>query len=86
MEFEYDPKKSEINKRKHGIDFEEAKVIWDDPMRLELQAKTVDEQRSVIIGKIENKYFSAIIAYRNNKTRIISVRRSRDNEVMLYES
>ena len=86
MEFEYDPKKSEINKRKHGIDFEEAKVLWDDPMRLELPAKTVDEQRSVIIGKIENKYFSAIIAYRNNKTRIISVRRSRDKEVMLYES
>lgn len=86
MEFEYDPEKSKINKRKHGIDFEEAKVLWNDPMRLELQAKTVDEQRSVIIGKIENKYFSAIIAYRNNKTRIISVRRSRDNEVMLYES
>lgn len=86
MEFEYDTKKSEINKKKHGIDFEEAKDLWEDPMLLEIPAKTDDETRSMIIGKIENKFWSAIIAYRKNKTRIISVRRSRNNEVLLYES
>ena len=86
MEFEYDPKKSEINKKKHGIDFEEAKVLWEDMMRLEIVVKTDDEPRSMIIGKIENKFWSAIITYRKNKTRIISVRRSRNNEVLLYES
>jgi len=55
-------------------------------MRLEILVKTDDEPRSMIIGKIENKFWSAIITYRKNKTRIISVRRSRNNEVLLYES
>ena len=29
MIFEYDPKKSEANKAKHGIDFEETKALWN---------------------------------------------------------
>jgi len=42
MDFEYDPDKSRANKAKHGIDFEEAQALWDDPDLLEIPARTVD--------------------------------------------
>ena len=86
MEFEYDLNKSQSNKAKHGINFNEARVLWEDSRRIEIQARTTDEPRFVVVGKIDNKYWSAIITYRKNKIRIISVRRARKNEVQLYES
>lgn len=85
MEFEFDPKKSEINKSKHGIDFYEAQALWDDPDMLEIPLKTSDEPRFMVIGKIAEKHWSGIITYRSNKIRIISVRRSRKEEVKIYE-
>ena len=86
MEFEFDKRKSEMNKIKHGIDFIEAQKIWNDPDRIEIPAKTIDEQRFLIIGKISDKYWSGIITYRNERVRIISVRRSRPKEIDIYES
>ncbi len=98
MEFEFDENKSKINQEKHGINFVEAQQLWIDPNRIELLAKTEDEPRfmligkigdkhwSVLIGKIGDKHWSAIITYRQTKIRLISVRRSRTNEVNLYES
>ncbi len=84
--FEYDPQKSISNKEKHGIDFDEAQEIWKDVDRLEIPAKTVDEPRWLVIGKIRGKAWSAAITYRGENIRIISVRRSRDEEIDLYES
>lgn len=86
MVFEFDENKSEKNKEKHGIDFIEAQKLWDDPFRLEIPAKTIDESRFLVIGTIENHCWSAIFTYRSGKIRIISVRRSRDNEKKLYYS
>jgi uncharacterized DUF497 family protein len=86
MEFEYDAKKSKANKEKHGIDFGEAQALWDDPDVVEVPAKTVDEERFLVVGKIDNKHWSGIITYRGKKTRIISVRRSRPEEINIYES
>ena len=86
MNFEFDPIKSEKNKAKHGIDFIEAQTLWSDPDLLEIPAKTVDEQQFLIIGKIDEKHWSGIITYRNDNICIISVRRSRDEEIELYES
>ena len=86
MKFEFDQNKSISNKEKHGIDFREAQVLWDDPERLELTAKTVGELRYVLIGKIKNKHWSAIFTIRDENTRIISVRRSQIKEVEAYES
>jgi uncharacterized DUF497 family protein len=86
MPFEYDPKKSRSNRDKHGIDFEKAQAIWDDVNYLKVPAKTVDEPRWLAIGKIGDKCFSAVITYRGENIRIISVRRSRDEEIELYES
>jgi len=86
MEFEFDPQKSESNKQKHGIDFYEAQELWDDPDFIEIPVKTSDEARFLVIGKILGKHWSGIITYRTEKIRIISVRRSRKEEVDIYES
>jgi uncharacterized protein len=86
MEFEYDKTKSKKNKIKHGIDFEQAKALWDDPDLLEIPARTEDEPRYLVIGRIEKRFWSGVIIYRDSRIRIISVRRSRAEEVTLYES
>ncbi len=86
MEFEYDEAKSRRNKEKHGIDFLEAQLLWSDPERMEIPAKTEDESRYVIVGKIGEKHWSVIVTYRENKIRIISARRSRKEEIQFYES
>ncbi len=86
MEFEFDPKKSDSNKQKHGIDFHEARVLWDDPDLIEIPVQTIDEPRYLVIGTIEGKHWSGVITYRGDKVRIISVRRSRKEEVDIYES
>ena len=86
MRFEYDPVKSQSNLSKHRIDFEEAQLLWQDIYRIELQANSTVEPRSIIIGKIAGKHWSAIVTYRDKTIRIISVRRARQSEVSLYES
>lgn len=86
MEFEYDIDKSKTNKRKHGIDFIEIQEIWNDENLIEIPAKKVDEPRYITIGKIKEKHWSVIVTRRSEKIRIISARRSRNEEVNLYES
>jgi uncharacterized DUF497 family protein len=83
--FEYDENKSQSNLAKHGIDFVEAQKLWDDPNTFVIPATTEDETRFLIIGKIGDKHWTAVITYRGQNTRIISVRRSRKEEVAFYE-
>jgi uncharacterized DUF497 family protein len=85
MQFEFDPEKSERNKEKHGIDFYEAEALWNDPDLAEIPAKITDEPRFLMIGKIDEKHWSGVITYRGDSIRIISVRRSRKEEVEIYE-
>ena len=84
--FEFDEIKSQANLLKHGINFIDAQALWDDPSLLEIPANTEDEPRYLIIGLIQSKHWSAIITYRGSNVRLISVRRSRTEEVALYES
>lgn len=84
--FEFDAAKSEFNRTKHGIDFVEAQGLWNDPMLLEIPARTDDEPRYLLIGLMGDKHWSAVITYRGENIRLISVRRSRIEEVNLYES
>ena len=84
--FEFDAAKSDSNRAKHGIDFIEAQSLWNDPMLLEIPAKTDDEPRYLVIGQIDGKHWSAVITYRGANVRLISVRRARTEEVVLYES
>ena len=86
MDFEFDGRKSQLNKSKHGIDFVEAQALWDDPDLLEVPLTVDDEPRALVVGQIGGKHWSAIITYRQERIRIISVRRSRDQERALYES
>ncbi len=85
-EFEFDEAKSQANLDKHGIHFVGAQELWEDPYLLEIRAKSEDESRFVLIGKIGEKHWSAVVTYREDRIRLISVRRSRKKEIELYES
>ena len=84
--FEYDPDKSEKNLLKHGIDFEQAQLLWIDPNLLEVKLHTEHEARFLAIGRIGLKHWSAIFTNRADKIRLISVRRSRKKEILYYEN
>jgi len=86
VEFEFDEAKSEANAAKHGIDFIAAQQLWLDELLIEIPARTVDEPRSLVIGVIGTRHYSAVITHREGRIRIISVRRSRAQEVAIYES
>lgn len=86
ISFEFDPAKSAVNLDKHGIDFVEAQAIWQDAAFIEIKARSDDEPRFFVVGVVDGKHWSAIVTYRGETVRIISVRRSRDSEVALYES
>lgn len=83
--FEYDPNKSQSNKQKHGIDFEEAQQLWKDHNLLIFNVQTEPESRQLAIAKLNNKHWSAIFTLRGNNIRLISVRRARKKEIELYE-
>lgn len=83
--FEFDERKSRANAKKHGIDFIEAQELWTDPDLMEIPATTVDEPRFLVIGRIGGKHWSAVVTHRSERIRLISVRRSRPEEVGLYE-
>jgi uncharacterized DUF497 family protein len=84
MEFELDPAKSAINKEKHGIDFDEAQVLWLDDFRIDTDAGYGPEVRRVTVGRIGVKLWTGVYTLRGRMIRIISVRRARTNERMLY--
>jgi uncharacterized protein len=78
--------KSVANREKHGIDFVQAQALWGDPDSMEIPLKTEDEVRFMVISMIHGTSWSGIITYRGESIRIISVRRSRKEEIALYES
>ena len=84
--FEFDKNKIEANERKHGISFEYARRLWKDPNGIEIPARWVDEPRLVLIANLERDIWSAVFTLRENKIRIISVRKARDNEKEIYNS
>jgi uncharacterized DUF497 family protein len=85
LSFQFDKRKSAANKEKHGIDFTEAQAIWGDPDFIEIPARTEDEPRFLVVGRIAGVHWSAVITYRGASVRIISVRPARVSEVQAYE-
>jgi len=85
VEFEFDERKSRANWDKHGIDFVEAQALWLDEQLTEVPARSDDEPRFLVVGLIGGKHWSAFITYRGEAVRLISVRRSRVEEVAIYE-
>jgi uncharacterized protein len=84
MNFEFDPAKSAAALEKHGIDFVGAQALWSDPDRLEIPARSLDEPRTQVIGRIGELVWSAFITSRGDRVRIISVRRARNEEKAAY--
>ena len=84
MSFEFDQAKSAANRAKHGVDFVAAQAIWKDPDRLEVPARSVDEPRTQVLGRIDGVLWSAFVTARESRLRIISVRRARDEEEAAY--
>ncbi len=86
MEFEFDERKSRANKAKHGVDFVEAQALWADEALVEVPARSETETRFLVVAMMAGKHWSAFITYRAANVRLISVRRSRPEEVAIYES
>lgn len=92
MLYEWDPQKDLANLKKHGISFELAQTIFDDPFHLSvLESKSSSEERWVTIGRsIGSKTLVVVHTYRafdglNEVNRIISARRATKKEVQHYE-
>lgn len=85
-QFEYDENKSNANFEKHGIDFIQAQRLWDDVNCLAIEAHSDAEIRFALIATIDGKHWTAIYTLRSEKIRIISVRRSREDEKEIYNN
>ncbi len=86
IDFEFDEVKSNLNLEKHGVDFNVAQLLWNDPDLIEIPVITHDEPRYIVIAMLNGKHWTCVITYRGQNIRIISVRRSRKGEVKVYES
>ncbi|MBX9814600.1 MAG: BrnT family toxin [Sphingomonas sp.] len=86
--FEFDPEKSAANKAKHGIDFVEAQRLWEDTKRIEVRSRQErhGEPRALVIGRIDDLFWTAIITWRGANVRVISVRRARAEELVDYDA
>ena len=87
MEFAWDERKNRINKRKHGISFETAILVFDDPYHLTRQDREVEgEPRCQTIG-IVNGVHVLLVAHTESEDeaiRIISARKATHRERSLY--
>jgi len=86
MQFEYDAAKSAANLAKHGIDFDRAQALWEDPWMLEAPARTGDEPRFLSIDRIADRHRAVVCTPRGDAVRIISARRARKEEIDYDES
>lgn len=86
--FEWDPKKAEINLRKHGVSFDEATTVFADPLSI-LQpdpSHSGGEQRYLVLGTSARRRLLVVaFAERPPRTRLISARRATRNERRTYE-
>jgi uncharacterized protein len=84
---EWDPAKGEINRRKHGVNFEEAATALLDPMALAQEDETsVGETRWVLIGmSAETRLLTVVYTMRApDRIRLISARKATSREALFY--
>jgi uncharacterized DUF497 family protein len=86
-DFEWDPKKAEENKRKHGVRFAEAATIFDDPSAITIEEQDIDgEERCITVGMdCLGRLLVIAYAYRGGRIRIISARKAGEYERIEYE-
>ena len=88
LQFEWDSRKAQVNKRKHGITFEEASTIFGDPLSITIPdpAHSIGEDRLITIGtSADGKVVVVVHIYYNDIVRIISARKATGNERRQYE-
>ena len=85
MNFEYNSAKSKANLEKHGIPLERAQELWAGPF-VQSSARSMDEERWMLIGKLDNRFYTCIFTIREDTIRLISLRRSRKNEEAAYDA
>ena len=85
MECEYDPEKSRKNAAKHGLDSVAGQALWEDSGLLVLHSRYPEESRYLAIGQIGDLHWTAVFTERGERVRLISIRRSRQEERNLYE-
>ena len=74
------------NLAKHGIDFDEAQALWDDDKCVTGSTFAGgDDERWMVVGRIGDRLWTAVVTYREEVTRLISVRRSRPKEERQYD-
>jgi uncharacterized protein len=86
MEFEWDEAKRHINIEKHGIDFEDARALFDGRPTITTPRHHDDEERFATTGLIGDLFYTAIWIQRGDTIRLISVRRARDEEKRKFRS
>ena len=88
MRIEWDPKKAASNEIKHGVSFEEAKSVFEDPLFVDFYdpQHSINEHRYIIIGESRRGRI-LIVAYSESKetVRLISARETTSNERRGYE-
>lgn len=82
---EWDDRKNEINKRKHGISFETAAHVFEDINRIEYfdEVHSTDEDRFIVLGLVRKVLF-VVYTDRGDATRIISARKATEAETEVY--
>jgi len=89
MKFNWDEEKAKSNLAKHGISFDEATTVFDDPFFLTFAdpEHSIEEQRFIIMGEATNGRL-LVVSYtdRINTTRLISARPVTSKERKIYES
>jgi len=91
MSFEWDPEKDRINRTKHGVAFEDATLVWDDPlMALSQDLHAKGEPRWIALGRIGVTTILFVVhVYRSDegeqRIRIISARKATRHERRKYD-
>jgi len=85
MMFAFDTQKSESNKEKHGIDFHEAQYLLMDPERAIIPARMLHEVRYLMVARYHGIFWSVVYTTMGDVIRIISVRKSREDEKEIYQ-
>jgi uncharacterized DUF497 family protein len=89
MEFEWDPNKSELNRKKHGVSFHEAATVFGDPLAITFPDPdhSSGEHRFLTFGHSKMNHLLVVVhAEQHGKTRIISARRATRHERTIYEN
>lgn len=88
MEFKWDKKKAARNLADHGVSFDEAKTVFDDPLYVDFYDPdhSIDEHRFIIMGQSQQgRLLMASYTERRGTTRLISARELTPAERRKYE-